>query len=72
MTAFPAALSSAPTVAAFDDDAWQDLLDFVEKKPVNGMTQLARTLVGGNRNGQGARRGEGETTTMVLAPKRNE
>jgi len=34
MTAFPAALSSAPPVGAFDDDAWEDLLNFVEEKQV--------------------------------------
>ena len=34
---FPAALSSAPRVAAFDDDAWEDLLNFVEEKRVTGL-----------------------------------
>src|SRR5687767_13750687 len=34
MSAFPAALSSAPPVAPFDDDAWEDLLNFVEEKRV--------------------------------------
>src|SRR5439155_2307172 len=34
MTAFPSALSPAPIVAAFDDDAWEDLLNFVEEKQV--------------------------------------
>ena len=32
--AFPAAVSSAPSVATFDDDAWEDLLNFVEEKQV--------------------------------------
>lgn len=31
---FAAALSSPPAVAAFDDDAWEDLLNFVEEKRV--------------------------------------
>ena len=34
MPAFPAALSSAPPVGTFDDDAWEDLLNFVEEKRV--------------------------------------
>ena len=34
MTAFPVAISSTPPVAAFDDDAWEDLLNFVEEKRV--------------------------------------
>src|SRR4051812_14147759 len=34
MTAFPAAVSSAPPLASFDDDAWGDLLNFVEEKQV--------------------------------------
>jgi hypothetical protein len=34
MSAFPAALSSAPPVVSFDDDAWEDLLNFVEEKRV--------------------------------------
>src|SRR3954471_17709589 len=34
MTAFPAAISSGPPVATFDDDAWEDLLNFVEEKQV--------------------------------------
>jgi hypothetical protein len=34
MTAFPAAVSPTPPVAVFDDDAWEDLLNFVEEKQV--------------------------------------
>ena len=34
MTAFPIAAPSAPPVAVFDDDAWEDLLNFVEEKQV--------------------------------------
>jgi hypothetical protein len=31
---FPAAAASAPPVATIDDDAWEDLLNFVEEKRV--------------------------------------
>jgi len=34
MSAFPATLPSAPPVAVFDDDAWDDLLNFVEERRV--------------------------------------
>src|SRR5687767_9736424 len=34
MPAFPAAAPPTPPVACFDDDAWDDLLNFVEEKRV--------------------------------------
>src|SRR5437764_1240812 len=34
MTATPSVVSAPPPVATFDDDAWEDLLNFVEEKRV--------------------------------------
>src|SRR5262245_24929616 len=34
MTAFPDVFSTSPSVTAFDDDAWEDLLNFVEERRV--------------------------------------